>query len=205
MRILITGAHGMLGTDLVDTLAKDHEIAGLSRDQLDICNPAEAARVIAAFLPETIINTAAMTDVDGCEIDPEAAFKVNADGAAVIAAEAARCGACLVHYSTDYVFDGTRPEPYREDDPPAPANVYGRSKLKGEEDVRSRSPQHLILRTSWLFGRKGRNFIRTILRSARAGHPMRVVNDQRGSPTYTRDLAEHTKLMVERRCRGRIM
>jgi dTDP-4-dehydrorhamnose reductase len=140
--------------------------------------------------------------VDYCEDHPEEAFLVNAQGAANLAEAVASVGGLLAHYSTDYVFDGQKAEPYLEEDPPNPLSVYGKSKLKGEELVRTLCPNHLILRTSWLFGPNGKNFIRTIVTAARNGHPLRVVHDQRGSPTYTRDLAIHTRHLVENHRRG---
>jgi dTDP-4-dehydrorhamnose reductase len=152
--------------------------------------------------PEVIINAAALTDVDYCESNPEEAFLVNGQGAGNVAEAAQAVGAILVYYSTDYVFDGTHTEPYREEDTPNPLSVYGKSKWNGEELVRSRCADHLILRTSWLFGCNGKNFIRTIVGAARKGQPLRVVDDQRGSPTFTRDLADRTLSLLDAGCRG---
>src|SRR5262249_10948072 len=135
-------------------------------------------------------------------LEVEEAFRVNGEGSANLAAAAAAADSLLVYYSTDYVFDGTKEEPYRESDAPNPQSVYGRSKLQGEEMARATAGHHLILRTSWLFGCNGKNFIRTIVSAARKGDPLCVVNDQKGSPSFTRDLAARTRTMLERGCRG---
>ncbi len=192
----------MLGTELVRAFALVGPTAGLDITELDITDPRQCAARMKELRPEVVLNAAALTAVDYCELHEEEAFRVNAQGAGNLAEAAASSGALLVHYSTDYVFDGGRPEPYREEDPTGPRSVYGRSKLRGEEMVRSRSTEHLILRTAWLFGCHGKNFIRTILQAAREGQPLRVVDDQRGSPTYARDLAACTMKLVGGRCRG---
>jgi dTDP-4-dehydrorhamnose reductase len=202
MRVLIAGAEGMLGTELVQEFGGANEVLGLGRKELDITNAVQCSDCIARFLPDAIINAAALTDVDGCETSQERAFLVNGQGPANLASAAAQTGCLLVHYSTDYVFDGTNQAPYTEADAANPLSIYGKSKLRGEEMVRRLSPEHLILRTSWAFGRNGRNFIRTVAAAARKQLELRVVHDQRGSPSYVFDLARHTRMMVERRCRG---
>jgi len=202
MKILIVGSKGMLGTDLVKEYAGRHSVHALDLPDLDIAMPEQCRSAVEAGRPDIVVNAAALTDVDYCESHREEAFRVNAAGAGNLAEAAAQAGAAFVHYSTDYVFDGQRPEPYEEEHPPHPVSVYGMSKLKGEELVRSACPAHLIVRTSWLFGPHGRNFIRTIVAAARNGGPLRVVHDQRGSPTYTKDLASWTRMLCERGCRG---
>ncbi len=202
MRILITGAEGMLGTDLAQELGRAHDVLGLGRKGLDIADRAQCSEKIAQFLPDVVINAAGMTDVDGCETRQEEAYQVNGQGPGNLAAAAARTGCVLVQYSTDYIFDGTKQGSYCEDDTPNPQSVYGKSKWCGEETVRSLNPDHLILRTSWVFGRNGSNFIRSIAGAARDGKALRVVDDQRGSPSYTLDLAVHTRMMLEAGCRG---
>jgi dTDP-4-dehydrorhamnose reductase len=202
MRILIAGARGMLGTELATSFGLRHPVTGVDIEELDITSASQSRALIESVRPEVVVNAAALTQVDYCESHPEEAFRVNAEGAGNLAAAAATVGARLVHYSTDYVFDGRREEAYSEEDAPCPLSIYGKSKLRGEEWVRERCPGHLIVRTSWLFGIHGANFIRTILSAARKGLPLRVVRDQRGSPTYTADLAAHTVLMVEARCSG---
>lgn len=192
----------MLGTDLVEAFRTGNEVAGLDLPDLDITSRDHCLSAIGEFRPEVVINAAALTRVDDCEADRERAFLVNATGAGNLACAAAASGSLLVHYSTDYVFDGRKSEGYVEEDQPNPQNAYGESKLEGEREVRRGAPDHLILRISWLFGRNGPNFIRTILDAARRGVPLRVVNDQTGSPTYTRDVALHTRKMIEAGCRS---
>ncbi len=192
----------MLGTELMQAFASTHTTTGLDIAELDITDRRQCAARVEDLQPEVIINAAALTAVDYCETHEEEAFLVNAEGAGNLAVAAAYSGALLVHYSTDYVFDGTRAEPYCEEDPTGPRSVYGRSKLRGEEMVRLSGTKHLILRTAWLFGCHGKNFIRTILQAAREHRPLRVVDDQRGSPTYARDLAACTVKLVSACCRG---
>ena len=202
MRIVIVGARGMLGTDLMRAFSGRGELTGLDIDELDITDEAQCRVRIAQLSPGVIINAAAMTRVDDCESREDEAFRVNALGAGNLAGAASEVGARLVHYSTDYIFDGSKQGPYLEEDPTSPLGVYGRSKLQGEELVRARCPEHLIIRTAWLFGRHGPNFIRTILTAAQSGRQLRVVNDQLGSPTCTVDLADHSVRLVEAGCRG---
>jgi len=202
MKVLIVGCLGMLGSDLMQVFGSREDVLGLDLPDIDISEPDQCRRQVRDLRPEVIINAAAMTDVDACETRESEAVRVNGSGPGHLADAAAEVGALLVHYSTDYVFDGRKTDAYRESDPAAPVSAYGRSKLIGEERVRSTWQGHLILRTSWAFGRNGKNFIRTIIGAAREGRPLRVVNDQRGSPTYTRDLALHTALMVNAGCRG---
>ena len=202
MRILIVGNRGMLGTELMKAFAPVDTTTGLDVAELDITEPGQCDARVRELQPEVILNAAALTAVDYCELHEEEAFRVNAQGAGNLAAAAASTGALIVHYSTDYVFDGGRPEPYCEEDPTGPRSAYGRSKLRGEEMVRSFRTEHLILRTAWLFGCHGKNFIRTVLQAARGHQPLRVVDDQRGSPTYARDLAACTVKLVGAGSRG---
>jgi dTDP-4-dehydrorhamnose reductase len=202
MRALIVGNLGMLGTDLMQEAVSRHRVTGVDRGELDITDAAQCLRYLAGLRPDVVINAAALTQVDYCETHEEEAFLVNGQGAGNLAEAAAAVGAHLTHYSTDYVFDGLKAGPYLEDDPPNPRSAYGRSKLRGEELIRSRCSDFLILRTAWLFGKNGVNFIRTVLDTARKGLPLRVVNDQKGSPTYSRDLAAYTLRMIEAGCRG---
>ena len=148
------------------------------------------------------MNAAAYTDVDGCETNRDACFAVNAEGVRNIACACKDSGAKIVHYSTDYVFDGTKGEPYLEDDPCRPINAYGASKRKGEQVLIETAENHVLIRTAWLYGRQGKNFVKAILAKARDEGMLRVVDDQVGSPTFSFDLAQATKLLVERDCRG---
>jgi dTDP-4-dehydrorhamnose reductase len=202
MKILIAGSHGMLGTDLVRTMQPGNDIRGIDLAQVDITRQEQCLAAAAQYLPDIIINAAAFTRVDDCETNPGLAFLVNGDGAGNLARSAETSGAVLVHFSTDYVFDGLKTDAYLEEDVPNPQTIYGKSKLAGEDQVRRYCSNHLILRTSWLFGQKGENFIRTIIKAARQGIELRVVNDQRGSPTYSQDLAGHTRILIEAGCRG---
>lgn len=195
MRVLITGAGGQLGLDLLDAFA-DHDAVGLTRQQLDVTDEAAVAEAVAAIRPALVINAAAATDVDGCESDPDGAHRANALAPWWLARACERAGATFVTFSTDYVFDGVAPtgaggapRGYAEHDPVAPLSTYGRSKAAGEQLVRGTLREHHIVRTAWVSGARGRNFVRTMLRLAEAGGPVRVVDDQTGSPTTTRDLA----------------
>ena len=201
MRVLVVGARGMLGTDLMRRLT-GREPLGVDLPECDITDAGRCRSLVGEFRPGVILAAAALTDVDYCETHEEEAFLVNARGMENLASAAGDAGATLVYYSTDYVFDGAASAGYREEDRTNPINVYGRSKLHGEERVRELCPDHLILRTSWLFGRHGRNFIRTIVHAAREGRELRVVHDQRGSPTYTPDLAAQTLRLLDAGCRG---
>ncbi len=202
MKVLIVGCLGMLGSDLMARFGSCHQVRGVDQQEMDITRPEQCLEQIQDFRPAAVINAAALTKVDYCESNEREAFLVNGEGAGNLAKAAAECGALLVHYSTDYVFDGQKVGAYLEGDAPNPQSVYGKSKLRGEELVRRQCADHLILRTSWLFGRNGPNFIRTIVDLAWKGTPLRVVNDQRGSPSFSEDVASHTLRMVEAGCRS---
>jgi dTDP-4-dehydrorhamnose reductase len=202
MKVLVAGSHGMLGKDLMEVFAAADASEGLDLPDLDITRLDQCQQKAAYLRPDVIINAAAYTQVDLCESNEYTAFAVNGHGAGNLAKAAASVGALLVHYSTDYIFDGLKQGPYVEDDTPNPQNIYGKSKALGEALVREHCPNHLILRTSWLFGRHGTNFIRTIVNAAAKGAPLRVVHDQTGSPSYARDVAVHTRRMVEAGCRS---
>ncbi len=203
MRILVTGAGGMLGRDLAAALSspQHHELHLLGRSECDVTDAKTVRACFASARPQMVIHAAAYTDVDGCERDPARAMRVNGEGTRHVAQAAAAAGARLIYLSTDYVFDGAKREPYVEDDPANPLNVYGRSKLAGECAVREHSDS-LIVRTSWLFGRHGRHFITAILDRVRRGEPLRVVNDQVGCPTWTRDLARALTALISTTARG---
>jgi dTDP-4-dehydrorhamnose reductase len=192
--ILLTGASGQLGTDLVAAL-KGRRLVALTRRELDVTDPAAVEHAIAETAPAVVVNTAAFLRVDDIEADPQPAFSVNAVAVHQLARICARRGTRLVHFSTDYVFGGQGPGPFAEDTPPAPLSAYGSSKLAGEHLVRQASRQHLVIRSSGLYGvagssGKGGNFVETMLRLAREGKPIRVVDDQVLAPTYTADLAD---------------
>jgi dTDP-4-dehydrorhamnose reductase len=190
MKIVVTGANGMLGRDVVaEAEAVHHEVVGFDLEDFDIT---DSRAVLAAFereLPALVINCAAWTDVDGAETHEAEAFAANETGAGNIAAAAATIGARIIHISTDYVFDGAKREPYVESDPVGPINVYGRSKLAGEVAVAEANQRYLIVRTAWLYGLRGKNFVETMLTLAERQSEVLVVNDQFGCPTYSRQLA----------------
>jgi len=191
VRVLVTGAAGMLGQAVMPALtAAGHTALGGDLPELDVTRREPLERAVGDFRPDWVFHLAALTRVDECETRQEEAFRVNALGTRNVALAAAVAGAALLAVSTDYVFDGTATRPYREDDTANPQSVYGASKWAGEQAVRAVLPRHLVVRTSWLFGPGGANFVDTIAARARAGEPLRVVDDQRGSPTFTRDLAE---------------
>lgn len=207
MRILITGAKGLLGRELVQVLSPAHEVASVGREELDIADPEQVEAALSHYRPQWLVNAAAFTRVDACESEPELAFRANATGPEVLARAAARHGVRLLHVSTDYVFPGDRPVPlpYRETDPVGPLSVYGRSKLAGEEAVRGiLGEEAVIVRTAWLYGLGGPNFLKTMLRLALAdpGRTLRVVDDQHGSPTWARRLAEQLRALLEADVRG---
>ncbi|MDX6285642.1 MAG: dTDP-4-dehydrorhamnose reductase [Frankiales bacterium] len=188
MRFLVTGAGGQLGRDVLRVIA-DRDVVGLTRSELDVADPSSVATAFETHRPDIVINTAAWTDVDGAEEDEAAAVAINRDGPANLAAHAASTGAILIHVSTDYVFDGTATMPYDEDTPIAPRSAYGRSKAAGEQVLLASAATAYVVRTAWLYGAGGRNFVRTMATLARGKQDVRVVDDQRGSPTWTYDLA----------------
>jgi dTDP-4-dehydrorhamnose reductase len=188
MRVLLTGATGQLGRALQRALS-GHEVSAFARGDLDVTDMGAVRAAVASTNPDVAINAAAYNDVDGAETDRAGAYRANALGPRHLALATAERDAALLHVSTDYVFDGESREPYHEASPTNPLSVYGRSKLEGEEAVRSVNPRHFVVRTAWLFGVGGRNFPETMLRLAERG-PVRVVADQHGSPTYAPHLAE---------------
>ncbi len=201
MRVLLIGANGMLGKDIVQEWRDDELILATSRDA-DIRNYKEVEPLIARSKPDWIVLTAAFTDVDGSERDPEAAFAVNSAGTENVARLAKQFGAKLLYVSTDYVFDGSGTRPYQPEDPIAPINVYGESKARGEKAVHNNLSDWCIVRTSWLFGASGSSFPEKILRAAETKPELSVVADQVGSPTFTRDLAVAIRALVHADARG---
>jgi dTDP-4-dehydrorhamnose reductase len=198
MRILLVGRTGQVGWELERSLSPLGELIAIDRARLDLSDPEAIRQTMRSVRPEWIVNAAAYTNVDGAEDDGATAFAINCGAPEAMAQEARRLGAALIHYSTDYVFDGSKPDPYVESDVTAPLNVYGRSKLAGEEAIRASGAGHLILRTSWVYASRGRNFLRTILRLAGEREVLRVVNDQFGAPTWARFIAEVTAAMLWR-------
>lgn len=202
MRVLITGAEGMLGRDVLEELAPIYELYPTVKTQLDITDWDQVYECFGAWIPDVVVHCAAYTDVDGCERDPERAYQVNALGTAHVARMAEYVGARLLYISTDYVFDGKKEEPYNEWDLPNPINIYGSSKLAGEQLALRNCSDCTILRTQWLFGRHGSSFPRAVLERGRAGEKISVVMDRYGCPTYTKDLARLIRRMIERDLNG---
>lgn len=203
--LLVIGAKGMLGRDLMGILHSsfsNDEIIGWDTEEVDIQKKDESVTKIVKLRPEVVIHIAAYTDVDGCELDKEKAFAVNAEGTKHVALAASKCRAKMVYLSTDYVFDGEKGEPYLESDSPRPLNVYGHSKLKGEQYVQEWVKDSLIIRTQWLYGPFGKNFVASILQQAREKSALSIVNDQIGSPTYTADLAKAISGLIQFDARG---
>jgi len=204
MRLLVTGAAGMLGRAVADAAReRGHDVAALARASLDVTDPGSLAAALALTRPDAVVNCAAWTDVDGAETAERQATAVNGAGAGAVSAAAARAGAVVLHVSSDYVVDGRAREPYREDAPRAPLGAYGRSKLAGEHAVAAAAPDtHAIVRTAWLFGRHGRNFVDTILRAGAERGELDVVDDQVGSPTFAGHLAPALLAIAQARTRG---
>lgn len=198
MRILLTGKNGQVGSALMRTLAPLGELVAFDRTGLDLAMRNEIVSVVRSVSPDVLVNAAAYTAVDQAESEPDVAHAINAAAVAVLAEEAKRAGALLVHYSTDYVFDGTKGTPYIEDDPPRPLNAYGLSKLAGEQAILAVGGAHLILRTSWVYARQGKNFFLTVRRLLKEKKELRVVSDQFGAPTLAGALAQATADLIER-------
>jgi dTDP-4-dehydrorhamnose reductase len=200
--ILLTGSTGQIGFELLRTLAPLGRVVAPPRAELDMGDPASLRAAVRNLRPDVVVNAGAYTAVDRAESEPDLCAAINAEAPRVLAEEAAALGALMVHYSTDYVFNGTKEAPYTEDDLPAPLSVYGRTKLAGEQGVATAGGRHLILRTSWVYGRRGANFLGTMLRLARERRELRVVSDQTGAPTRSRSIAEVTSALVARMCDG---
>lgn len=202
MKILILGANGQVGWELRRLLARSGGVTAWDRSDADLEDTARLRSRLLGASPDVIVNAAAYTAVDRAETDCEAAFRVNAEAVGVLAESARETGAWLVHYSTDYVFDGEKSGPYVETDAPNPLSVYGRSKLGGEVAIRESGCRHLVLRTSWVFASRGRNFLKTILGLAAERDELRIVDDQQGAPTGARLIAEATRTAIERLAAG---
>jgi dTDP-4-dehydrorhamnose reductase len=197
VKILLTGANGQVGWELARALPRIGEVAALDREALDLRDPGRIRERVRAIRPHVIVNAAAYTAVDRAEAEPAIAEAVNAGAPAVLAEEAKRAGALLVHYSTDYVFDGAKASAYVEEDQTAPINAYGASKLRGEQAIQATACRHLILRTSWVYGARGANFMLTVLRLAREKPELRIVADQVGAPTWSRLIAQTTAELLQ--------
>ena len=204
-RILLTGVTGQVGGELLQTLKPLGDVIAPSRAEIDLANAASVREAIRAVRPRWIVNSGAYTAVDSAENEPELAYAVNAEAVKVIGQEAKAIGAGVIHFSTDYVFDGSATAPYRETDATGPLGVYGASKLAGETALAESGAGHAVFRTSWVYGARGKNFLLTILKLARERERLRVVADQHGAPTWSRDLARMTAEVIgqcEAKARG---
>jgi len=201
VRVLVTGARGQLGQDLT-SLLKDDEAHATDFAELDIADREAVTALVRDLRPEWVINVAAYNDVDGAESAEDQAFSINAAGPGNLADAAAAVSAGMLHISSDFVFDGTKGSPYTEDDRANPLNVYGRSKYEGDLRVLNSKASAIVLRTAWLYGLRGKNFVKAILERAKEGRPLEVVSDQVGSPTYTRDLADAISRVIRTPARG---
>ncbi len=195
-KILLTGINGQVGHALLPKLAA-YQVVALSRHELDLSNQDEIRRVVSGIKPNLIINPAAYTAVDKAESEPELAYAINAEAAQILAEEAAKLGAALIHFSTDYVYDGAKASPYLESDAVNPVGIYAKSKLAGEDAIRAVGLPHLILRTSWVYGATGKNFLKTILRLAAERDSLRIVAYQIGAPTSSESIANAALKLVE--------
>jgi len=197
MKILILGHKGMLGSDLFLRLFAFQEVTGKDIEDFDIASTDACEGLISETEPDIVINAAAYTDVDGCETNSEKCFSINAEGVKNIALACGDRGIKIVHFSTDYVFDGKKGTPYLEDDTCNPINVYGQSKLAGEQYLQQYSNDFLLIRSAWLYGKNGKNFVKTIVEKAKIEKNLKVVDDQVGSPTFSWDLAGAVQLLIE--------
>ncbi len=196
MKILLTGANGQVGYELERSLQGLGEVVAPRRGELDLSDLDQVRAVVRAVRPQLIVNPAAYTAVDLAETERELARRINVDAPALLAQEGKLLGAAMVHYSTDYVFDGSKATPYVETDTPNPLNVYGQTKLDGERAIADSGIDHLILRTSWVYGTRGKNFLLTMLRLGAERDELRVVGDQHGAPTWSRTIADTTALIL---------
>lgn len=197
MKILVTGANGQLGQDVVKVLSLNHVVYGFGREQLDFTNESQCFEVLETLKPDIVIHCGAYTAVDLAETEEDLAYKINAFGTRNLAVASEKVGAKLCYISTDYVFDGTGTKPYREYDNTNPQSIYGKSKRAGEHLVQTLSTKYFIVRTSWVYGLYGANFVKTMLKLAQDRDSLKVVNDQFGSPTYTVDLANFLEQLIQ--------
>jgi dTDP-4-dehydrorhamnose reductase len=196
MKLLVTGANGQVGWELIRSLTPLGEVIGLDRAHCDLSRPECLPGIVRSISPDVIVNAGAYTAVDKAEEEEQLATTINGAAVGLLAEEACMAGALLVHYSTDYVFDGAKQPPYNEDDTPCPINAYGRSKLAGEGAIVQCASDYLILRTSWIYAARGHNFVRTVLRLARERDELRIVADQVAAPTWARNVADATSHLI---------
>ena len=204
VRLLITGGLGLLGKEMVRVFDRSAGIRSTDREEWDVTDPASCRREVDGFRPDVVIHCAAWTAVDKAESEPETARLLNVEGTRNVARACRERGALMVTFGTDYIFDGASSRPYREEDPANPLSVYGKTKWAAEQALREEGGDHLLVRTQWLFGPAGKNFIRTIIDKARRGETLRVASDQVGCPTFSRDLAVAARNLLGARARGTV-
>jgi dTDP-4-dehydrorhamnose reductase len=204
VRLLITGGLGLLGTEIARVFEGSAGIRSTDREEWDVTDPGACRREVDGFRPDVVIHCAAYTAVDRAESDAASASLLNVEGTRNVARACRERGALMVTFGTDYIFDGASPRPYREEDPANPLSVYGKTKWAAEQALREEGGDHLLVRTQWMFGPAGRNFIRTILEKARRGETLRVASDQVGCPTFSRDLAVAVRTLLGARARGTV-
>ncbi len=198
LRLLITGSNGQVGWHLQRTLAPMGEVTAIDIEQVDLTDARAVSRTVREIAPDIVVNAAAYTAVDKAESEAELARAINVGAPAQIAAECSRSGALLVHYSTDYVYDGSKPTPYEERDATGPLSIYGETKLAGDQAIQASGCAHIILRTTWVYDIRGKNFLRTVIRLAQEKDELRIVGDQYGAPTWARGLGEATTIILGR-------
>jgi dTDP-4-dehydrorhamnose reductase len=204
VRVLITGGLGLLGQEIARVFDRSAGIRTTDREEWDVTDPAACRREVDGFRPDVVVHCAAWTAVDRAESEPEMARLLNVEGTRNVARACRERGALMVTFGTDYIFDGASPRPYREEDPANPLSVYGKTKWEAEQALREEGGDHLLVRTQWLFGPAGKNFVRTILEKARKGETLRVASDQVGCPTFSRDLAGAVRNLLGARARGTV-
>jgi len=204
LRLLITGGHGLLGKEIAQVFDRSTTIRTTDREEWDVTDPAACRREVDGFRPDAVVHCAAYTAVDRAESEPEMARILNVEGTRNVARACRERGALMVTFGTDYIFDGAASRPYREEDPANPLSVYGKTKWAAEQALREEGADHLLVRTQWMFGPAGKNFIRTILEKARRGEALRVASDQVGCPTFSRDLAVAVRNLLGARARGTV-
>jgi len=202
VKLLVTGSHGLLGTNIIPVLKRYFDVISLDIEEWDITDEKSGQKILQHFKPHTVINLAAFTDVDGCEDNQEHATRINSEGPGIVAGLCRKYAISMVHFSTDYIFDGNTLIPYKEDDRPNPLSVYGMTKLQGERNVLENHLSPLIIRTQWLYGDGGEHFISKLIRVAKEKGIVEVVNDQIGSPTYAKDLAEPLLILIKKNKSG---
>jgi dTDP-4-dehydrorhamnose reductase len=202
LKLLVTGSDGLVGKNILPLLREEFDVVPYVERQWDICNEERGEAIVSRVRPDALLNRAAMTNVDACEDNAELAYRVNSEGAGLLAKICARHETPIMSFSTDYVFDGSKSSPYAEEDDTNPLSVYGRSKREGEQRILANNPRAVIIRTEWVYGDEGESFITKVVRAVRQKGRVEVVNDQQGAPTYAKDLAVPVAALIKQQARG---